>query len=146
MAGIPVPTSPVVDKDSGLATQDWFRYLAGQTKQWVPVDSSGASLVFTGVSAQWTQLGKLVFAYAQLTYPATGNGAAAVIGGLPVLVPNANYAKQGFITYTTSTTAKLILPIVSTITASLLGAAGVGCTNANMSGTTLNFMLIYPVA
>jgi hypothetical protein len=96
------------------------------------------------VSAAWTQVGKLIFAFATFTYPATANGSAAVITGLPVTVANETYAPQGLLSSTTSATAKIIIPTANAVTASFLAAAGAGCTNANMSGTVNNILLIYP--
>jgi hypothetical protein len=50
---------------------------------WTPTDGSGAGLVFNVVSANYIKIGQLVYVDAQLVYPATTNGAAARIAGLP---------------------------------------------------------------
>lgn len=145
MAGIPIPSSKLVDPRTGLVSQDWFLFLSGETKSWTPTDVSGASLVFAVTSAAWTQIGRLVFAYAQVTYPVTANAAAAVIGNLPVVVPGLGYANQGFLSYTNSAVANKITAVSGSNTAAFFSAAGVAATNANMSGTRNHFMLIYPV-
>lgn len=145
MAGIPVPASRLVDPRTGLISQDWFLFLAGETKSWTPTDDSGAGLVFAVTSAAWTQIGRLVFAYALVTYPATADASAAVIGGLPVVAPGLGYAEQGFLSFTTSANASKIKAIGGTNTAQFFTAVGGAVTNANMSGTQNNFMLIYPV-
>ncbi len=145
MAGIPIPASRLVDSRTGLISQDWYLFLAGETKSWTPTDVSGASLVFTVTSAAWTQIGRLVFAYAQVTYPVTANGLAAVIGGLPVVAPGFGYANQGFLSYTTSANASKITAVSGSNTAKFFTATGGAVTNANMSSTLNYFMLIYPV-
>lgn len=55
---------------------------------WTPIDTSGAGLVFTAVNGNYTKIGNMVFAYFDLTYPATGDGSVAQIGGLPFTVAN----------------------------------------------------------
>ena len=52
---------------------------------WTPGDASGAGLVFTIAGSGYCKIGRLVFISAHLIYPATSNGAAAIIGGLPFL-------------------------------------------------------------
>jgi hypothetical protein len=46
---------------------------------WTPTDASGASLVFTGVTANYVKIGRLVFVQVQLTYPVTASGSSAAI-------------------------------------------------------------------
>ena len=42
-------------------------------KTWTPVDASGAGLTFTAVEAFYYRVGRMCFASATLTYPATVN-------------------------------------------------------------------------
>lgn len=51
---------------------------------WTPTDASGASLVFTSVTARYTKIGKMVTASFRLTYPSTASNNTAAVGGLPV--------------------------------------------------------------
>lgn len=57
--------------------------LGSQEGSWTPVDASGAGLSFTGVSAFYFRVGRLIVATFELTYPSTADGSDAVIGGLP---------------------------------------------------------------
>ena len=68
---------------------------------WVPTDQSGASLTLTTGVCRWTKVGRIVTANFNLTYPATANGSATVIGGLPFL--NKGFAAVN-IGYTTVST------------------------------------------
>src|SRR5229473_7313992 len=59
---------------SGGAAVPTFRSLAladiptSSSGIWTPADNSGATLAFTSVSANYTKLGNMVFAYVTLTY------------------------------------------------------------------------------
>jgi hypothetical protein len=112
---------------------------------WTPSEQSGASLVFTGVSALYTKIGNMVFAYAQLSYPATADRSAAVIGGPPVNFTVANYGRQCRLTYANGTSAiAYLLPVGGTATFGMQSNAGAAITNANLSGLALIFECIYP--
>jgi hypothetical protein len=50
---------------------------------WTPADNSGAGLTFTGVTATYTKVGRIVSAQMYLTYPSTASTASASITGLP---------------------------------------------------------------
>jgi hypothetical protein len=50
---------------------------------WTPSDNSGAGLTFTGVTATYTKIGRLVSAQLYLTYPSTADTNQAKITGLP---------------------------------------------------------------
>lgn len=113
---------------------------------WTPVDNSGASLVFTGVSAHYDQIGNMVFAYAQLTFPSTANGATFNLAGLPVVAANANYAKQCNISSATVTTLAHAIATAGSTSIQFTTSAGLPLTNASMSLTTINFMCIYPAS
>lgn len=122
---------------------------AQTTGSWTPADNSGAALSFTSVSAAYTQIGNMVFAYAILTYPATASGASASLSGLPVTVANANYAQVPSICRTTVTiTGGLVLvPTKATTTASFdVGSPFGVVTNLQLSGATVSMLLAYPVA
>lgn len=56
----------------------------GLVTAWTPVDASGAALTFAAASGAHLQLGHLLVAQFNVTYPATANASAAKIGGLPV--------------------------------------------------------------
>jgi hypothetical protein len=50
---------------------------------WTPVDASGAGLTFTTANTQYTRVGNVVTVTGVVTYPATVDVSAALIGGLP---------------------------------------------------------------
>jgi hypothetical protein len=103
-------------------------------------------LVFSNVSAQYTRAGNLVFAYGTVTYPTTANATGAVIAGLPVLVPNAQYARQGVLTFSSSSNATYVMPNANSSSFGVYNASGVQANNAQLSGAQLFFLLIYPTS
>ncbi len=113
---------------------------------WTPADGSGAGLTFSSASAQYTQIGNMVFAYALISYPATGNGANAVISGLPVTFPNVGYARQCVITFATIATATYLLPNGGATTVGIFTNAGAAVPNVTMSGGTIGFLCTYPAS
>lgn len=115
---------------------------------WTPADGSGAGLTFTSVSAGYTRLGNMVFAYATVIYPTTADGTNAVITGLPFAAPNVAYAVTPAIVLPNGgTTAMALVPVPNSITAKLVNSAtGAPLTNANVSTLTLSFLLIYPAS
>lgn len=50
---------------------------------WVPVDASGAALSFTVTTARWFKRGREFVITFNITFPATADGTAAAIGGVP---------------------------------------------------------------
>lgn len=111
---------------------------------WTPTDASGASLTFTGVSASYTQIGNMVFAYASLTYPSTANGSNALISGLPITVPNQEYARQCSVTASTAAGGSDMVPVANSTQISPRTLAGANVTNATLSTVTLKFICVYP--
>jgi hypothetical protein len=112
---------------------------------WTPVDGSGASLSFTGVSGTYTKVGRCVTALAELTYPTTASGVNAIIGGLP-FTSGATVGINGYIRYTTVATSLLTFVTGGPSSASVsLLRPGVNTTNASMSAGTLLFAVIYYV-
>jgi len=111
---------------------------------WTPIDSSGASLSFTGVSGSYTKVGRCVTAFAEVTYPSTASAASAIIGGLPFTSTGSGPGINGYIRYTTVATSVITFVSggTSATTVSLL-RPGVNTTNVSMSGGTLLFAAIY---
>jgi hypothetical protein len=50
---------------------------------WTPGDQSGAGLVFSTAKGRYCKTDKRVYVWGHVTYPATANGAGAMINGLP---------------------------------------------------------------
>jgi hypothetical protein len=115
---------------------------------WIPADASGAALVFSNVSASYTQLGNMVFAYATLTYPVTVDATNSLISGLPVSFPTSPYGTQCTITHSTDTTSFIAfaLPIVSTTTLGFWNSVNNRLTNAALSNSRVIFECIYPAS
>ena len=113
---------------------------------WTPIDSSGASLSFTGVVGTYTKIGRCVTVLAELTYPSTASASSAVIGGLPFTSSSIGAGINGYIRYTTvaNTVLNYISGGTSSTTVSLL-RPGVNVTNLSMSSATLLFAAIYYV-
>jgi hypothetical protein len=115
---------------------------------WTPADGSGAGLSFTGVSAKYTRTGNMIFAYAQLHYPITADTTAATITGLPVTVPNQDYAQTPSTVYTNTAaaTGSKAIAIKNTVTLQLFKPDGTSLTNANLSNAQVNILCIYPAS
>jgi hypothetical protein len=113
------------------------------TGTWTPIDASGASLTFTAVSGRYIQIGNVVIATAQLTYPSTSNASAAVIGGLPVTTGSTNEKMGGTIVKTTVATLAHCTTLTSNTTFGLYTTAGVGVLNSAMSLSVNTFQVIY---
>lgn len=117
------------------------------TGSWTPADNSGAALSFTGVSASYTKIGNMIFAYAAWTYPVTASGANASISGLPFASANANYAQVPSVVDTSaSITGGLVaVPVKNTTTLNFdVGTPFGPATNLQLSTASVAVMLIYP--
>jgi hypothetical protein len=103
-------------------------------------------LVLTSLSANYTRIGNMVFAYATVTYPATVDASAARIGGLPVAVPNIGYAQVPFyIRNTGGAFGTFGLAASGTSTFVILNdVSGAAVTNAQLSSLIVCWMAIYP--
>jgi hypothetical protein len=114
---------------------------------WTPVDGSGASLTFSNVSAAYTKIGNIVFAYGTVTYPNTSSSAVSVISGLPFAVPNARYAFGcGGLNYSASAAQFAEVNInTNPGTFSFYKSTGAASLNSNMSTTSPFFNIIYPI-
>lgn len=118
------------------------------TGTWTPADQTGAGVTFSSVSASYTRIGNMVWAYCQFTVNATGSGSSNVIGGLPFTVANASYASQGLVSYSNNGNVGRVAAVPNTTNFSFYTAAAGGAQQpwVNISGATINFMLIYPVS
>lgn len=134
------------DNSTKVATTAYAdRIGASAPGTWTPVDASGASLSFTGVTAKYVQVGNLVFAYFSLTFPSTADGTPISIGGLPVTAANANYANTASMLQN-SGAANITYGVVvkNTQTFGLWSATAGHYTNSGMSGLTVSGLIIYP--
>jgi hypothetical protein len=110
---------------------------------WTPIDTSGASLVFSTAIGKWTRFGRMVIANCQVVYPVTVNGSAAQIGGLPFTVANNNSSLGGLVTFTTISTLAHILSVPNSTVFNLFTANGTQVINSALSTSTNYFQIIY---
>lgn len=112
------------------------------TGTWTPVDNSGASLTFTGVSATYNKVGSAVTIVATLNYPTTVSAAAANIGGLPF---TSNTSRATVPMFTTNGTIGCIGIMAASSTnfaiTNVVSAANV--TNVQLSGAFVSFSFDY---
>lgn len=116
---------------------------------WTPADGSGAALTFSGISANYTRVGNMVYAYCYLTYPITANGSNAKISGLLVPVPNVLYVNGPSAVLignaVTLTFPLLVQPVANSSSLAFFnGFTGAPVTNLQLSNAAVAFMLIYP--
>ncbi len=149
--------TPAIGSVTGLGTNvataagNTLNATGGLTSQtgptaWTPADASGAALTFGGVSAQYTKIGNMVFAYAFWNYPSTSDTNSAQFNGLPINMANANYARQCTLNFTGATTAIHLLGTAGGDTVGFYTSAGAQLQNIALSGQSVIVMCIYPAA
>lgn len=117
---------------------------------WTPVDGSGAGLTLTA-SGAWSQLGNMVFVYAEVQYPTTADTTSASISGFPVVFNGQPYGRQCSVTASSISVhgvpmAVALLPGPTNVSVTVyLQGSQTPLTNAAMSGGTVFFECIYPV-
>jgi len=109
-------------------------------------DVSGASLALTTGYADSTKIGRMVYVSFRVTYPATASGANALLGSLPVAAANnAGRVCCGlalrYTDYGAGVTG-VLNPGASAFGFATM-AGGAILTNANLSGKTVDGLLIY---
>jgi hypothetical protein len=115
---------------------------------WTPVDSSPASLTFSNVTGNYRIANGMVFAYFALTFPATANTDAVSIGGLPVTVPNQDYARIDTLINGGATASPNLVfrPDKNAAKFAIVNTATAGNSiNSAWSGATLKGCIMYPV-
>lgn len=112
---------------------------------WTPVDASGATLTFTGVTGKYTVIGNIVFYSAILTYPSTASGASAFIGGLPFTSANDALYTAGAAQITGVAATGVIVAPNSKAMLVYNGATGATLTNTNLGTATVRISGFYPL-
>jgi hypothetical protein len=110
---------------------------------WTPTDNSGAGLTFAPVAAAYTKIGRAVIVTCSLTYPVTGSGASASIGGLPFTAYAGIPGGGGACNYSTPGFRVDVYVRESTTHIELFTTGGVAVTNTQMSGQTIYFTGFY---
>lgn len=124
-----------------------FGPVTGEAKPWVPVDGSGAGLTisYTADSCFYLELGRLVFAFFSVVYPATANASQARITGLPFnSKATTGIVGGGFITFTDVTASHLTTPVTVGANNFRFNVKASPQTNANMTGGSVAGCVIYP--
>jgi hypothetical protein len=119
-----------------------------ETGTWTPTDGSGAGLSFTGVSAIYTKVGRLVTVCFALTFPTTANTAHITIAGLPYAVSSGTTnAGAGAFSYTNSSSTfivgALFTPSAGATTINLYTANGATIGNNQFSAAVFRVTFTY---
>jgi len=116
--------------------------------EWIPFDASGAGLVFTNASGDFVKIGQLVMFSARFDYPATANGANAIVGGLPYTVKSAPPGNSWGAKFSfTTLAADVTMPCLSgTKTFGFYAYGAAPITNAQMTGVVSTVFGIYRAA
>ena len=108
---------------------------------WTPIDTSGAGLVLTVTAATYTKIGRMVYAYLNITFPVTASTASLFIGGLPYISKNNGTVAIG---YTTETTClRGITGSADDTYFILFDAAGTQLANVAMSTDNFRATVVY---
>lgn len=116
---------------------------------WTPSDGSGAGLSFTSISANYTRVGNMVFAYANFTYPSTADASNdATVSGLPVTLPNVGYGNAPCSSTTLIASSGAVASaqtVQNTATFKFLNpSSGAFLKNVNLSLQTVRIVCVYP--
>lgn len=119
----------------------------GTSGTWIPTDASGASLVFTSVTATYIKIGKICYINFTLTYPSTVSIATAIISGLPFTAASSPANTVFSLGRSGSTIAYPISALGSASALTIFFVndfTGAAQTNANMTLTNLIISGWYP--
>jgi hypothetical protein len=116
------------------------------TGTWTPTDASASGLTLTYSSAVYTKWGKsgtyVVWAKALITYPTTGEGVNASIGGLPFTA--LGQVDGGVARYTTETTIfTILLDSSAGNTLQLYRLGGTRVLNSQLSADQIQLWILY---
>jgi hypothetical protein len=113
---------------------------------WTPNDASGAGLTLTVNSAAYVKIGKMVYITCSVTYPSTGSGAGAQIGGMPFTVESGTSTNGywgGITRYTGNSVVVMAATSPSSTTFALYIGSGTQCTNSYVSNIRYDFVFMY---
>jgi hypothetical protein len=113
---------------------------------WTPIDGSGAGLSLTVNAAAYVKIGRMVYITCSITYPATGSGAGAQIGGMPFTVESGtptNGYWGGITRYTGNSVVVMAATSPSSTVFALYIGSGTQCANSYVSGLRYDFVFLY---
>lgn len=117
-------------------------YVEGGT--WTPSDTSGAGLSLTVNATSKIKIGILVWAFFDITYPATANGADNQVGGLPYTAAtvgsNGMPVMIGFSNATTLVRGRILQ---TSTNMQFMDSSGIALINSALSGKTLRGAALY---
>jgi len=112
---------------------------------WTPADGSGAGLSFANIQAQYTKIGRMVFASATFDFPSTASTATNSISGLPFTVGTTSGYIGGFITNGNVAVAVRFRPGNNSSTGSIRDGSGTAQTNVALSSGAFTINAVYMV-
>jgi hypothetical protein len=113
------------------------------TGVWTPIDSSGQGLSLTS-SGMWIKLGRLVWASGVITFPATANATANLIGGLPFTSLNSEDGRGGgMVSYNGMATAATVHVTKNAKTFRFRKLGGTAYTYAELTQYLMYFSVLY---
>lgn len=110
-------------------------------------DNSGAGLVFTTNSGDWTKIGRMVFMSFNITFPVTANASGNSIAGLPFPAINNSRGTVGVsLRFTDLTVSNVSVSVNSNASVMAIIGGGAVLANSTLSGKTVSGILSYMAA
>lgn len=112
---------------------------------WTPTDASGASLSLTVVAADCIayKIGRWVFIFFDVTYPSTGNGANALIGGLPYAAQGLTNSMATGVLFIGSSTTNINVIVTNNAATFTIAQGATARTNSSLSTSTVRGSFMY---
>lgn len=152
ITGVPV-SGPIAFPPTQISSSNANTLDDYEEGTWTPADGSGASLTFTTPLGNYVKIGRVVHIWGTMVYPATANGSAAAISGLPFTALNSGPSISiGTVIFgggggTPGSHANYYCSISkNTATISLFYGGGSTVTNAELTGGNPFFYICYQAA
>jgi hypothetical protein len=112
---------------------------------WTPADGSGAGLVFTGVTGNYTKIGRMVTAICSFTYPSTADVTLSLVSGLQFPIAAGSSMVNISIGFKNgaAASAAFMFGLNGTATFRPVNSAGAAITNAAVSLARFDLQLTY---
>jgi hypothetical protein len=117
-----------------------------QGAPWVPADNSGAGLVLVVTHASYVRIGCMIFAFFNITFPATADASPSSLSGLPFTSKNNGSATAPVaIALHNVTSAIQGIVTANAKTFSFFNLSGAAVTNATLSGKNIRGCAVYEI-